>query len=60
MVAKIKSSKRFAMIDMTSSRKYLGFVALLAIFSLAFAPASTAQGAADVFEVRNVIVDVTD
>lgn len=48
------------MIDMSSTRKYLGFMALFVIFCMAFAFTSPVQAASDVFEVRNVVVDVTD
>ncbi len=48
------------MIDMSSMRKYMGFSALFLVFLMSFVSAGSAQVATDVFEVRNVVVDVTD
>ena len=46
--------------DILSQRIYGAFFTIFVVFSVAFAPVRPALAIADVFEVRNVIVDVTD
>ena len=46
--------------DILSQRIYGAFFTFFVVFSVAFAPVRPALAITDVFEVRNVIVDVTD
>ena len=46
--------------DILSQRIYGAFFTIFVVFSVAFAPVRPALAITDVFEVRNVIVDVTD
>ena len=57
---KINGYKRFAMNDILSQRIYGAFFTFFVAYSVAFAPVRPALAITDVFEVRNVVVDVTD
>ena len=48
------------MIDIQSLRIYTAFIAFFAILTVTFGLVSPAKAISDVFEVRNVVVDVTD
>ena len=48
------------MIDILSLRIYTAFIAFFTIFAVSFGSVWSAEAISDVFEVRNVVVDVTD